>query len=48
MNTAHPYIWNYIPLAFQLLVAIGMACGMVGAFLFHREKAAEPGEGRGL
>lgn len=26
-----PYIWNYLPLAFQILVAVGLAAGMVTA-----------------
>ncbi|WP_419806522.1 NADH-quinone oxidoreductase subunit A [Terriglobus sp.] len=38
MNTAHPYIWNYIPLAFQLLIAIGMAGGMVAGSYFIGKK----------
>jgi NADH-quinone oxidoreductase subunit A len=29
-----PYIWNYIPLALQILVALGVAGGMVGASFF--------------
>src|SRR5476649_2613989 len=31
---SHPYIWNYIPLALQVLVALGMAVGMVVASFF--------------
>ena len=31
---SNPYIWQYIPLAFQILVAIGLACFMVGASYF--------------
>ena len=38
MNTSHPYIWNYIPLAFQLLVAVGLAGGMVGGSYFIGKK----------
>jgi NADH-quinone oxidoreductase subunit A len=30
----HPYIWNYIPLALQILVALAVAGGMVGASFF--------------
>ena len=26
-----PYIWNYVPLALQILAALGLAVGMVGA-----------------
>jgi len=29
-----PYIWNYLPLALQILVAVGMAGGMVAASFF--------------
>ena len=35
--TSHPnipYIWNYVPLALQILVAIGLAAGMVAASFF--------------
>ncbi len=38
MNSTHPYIWNYLPLAIQLLVAIGLAGGMVGASFFIGKK----------
>ncbi len=39
MNTSHPYVWNYIPLAFQLLIAIGLAGGMVvGSFFIGGKK----------
>jgi NADH-quinone oxidoreductase subunit A len=38
-NPPHPYIWNYVPLALQILAAAGMACGMVGAsFLIGKHK----------
>jgi len=34
-----PYIWNYLPLALQVLVAVGLAAGMVGAsFLIGKHK----------
>ena len=34
-----PYIWNYVPLALQILAALGLACGMVGAsFLIGKHK----------
>ena len=32
--TSYHYIWNYVPLALQILGAVGMACGMVGASFF--------------
>ena len=32
--TSYPYIWNYLPLALQILAALGMAGGMVGASFF--------------
>jgi NADH-quinone oxidoreductase subunit A len=31
---SYPYIWNYIPLVLQVLVALGMAVGMVTASFF--------------
>src|SRR6202050_4169323 len=33
MQTPH-YLWNYIPLALQILAAGGLACGMVAASFF--------------
>jgi NADH-quinone oxidoreductase subunit A len=30
----HPYSWNYIPLLLQIIVAVGMGIGMVGASWF--------------
>ena len=42
MNSTHPYIWNYIPLALQLLVAVGLACFMVGAsFLIGKKRQSK-------
>ena len=38
MNSTHPYVWNYLPLALQLLVAMGLAGGMVGASFFIGKK----------
>jgi len=32
--TSYPYIWNYVPLALQILAALGMAVGMVAASYF--------------
>jgi NADH-quinone oxidoreductase subunit A len=32
--TSYPYIWNYLPLALQILVALGLAAGMVAASFF--------------
>ena len=29
-----PYIWNYVPLALQILAAVGLAAGMVLASVF--------------
>src|ERR1700678_4426843 len=35
----YSYIWNYLPLVLQVLVALGLACGMVGAsFLIGKHK----------
>ena len=31
---SYPYIWNYVPLVLQVLVALGVAGGMVGASFF--------------
>jgi NADH-quinone oxidoreductase subunit A len=34
-----PYIWNYLPLALQILAALALAAGMVGAsFLVGKHK----------
>ena len=32
--TSYPYIWNYLPLALQILAAVGLAAGMVAASFF--------------
>jgi NADH-quinone oxidoreductase subunit A len=32
--TSYPYIWNYVPLALQILAALAVAGGMVGASFF--------------
>ena len=32
--TSYPYIWNYVPLALQILAALGLAGGMVAASFF--------------
>jgi NADH-quinone oxidoreductase subunit A len=32
--TSYPYIWNYVPLALQILAAIGVAGGMIAASFF--------------
>ncbi|MCL2660182.1 MAG: NADH-quinone oxidoreductase subunit A [Acidobacteriaceae bacterium] len=29
MQPYHPYTWNYLPLALQILAAVGLAAGMV-------------------
>ena len=34
-----PYLWNYLPLVLQILLALGMAVGMVGgSFLIGKHK----------
>src|ERR1700685_2649050 len=39
MQTYPPYVWNYLPLVLQILVALGLACGMVGvSFLIGKHK----------
>ena len=41
-----PYVWQYLPLALQILVAIGLACFMVGASFFlgkHRRSRTKLG-----
>src|SRR5260370_41182251 len=39
MHSNPPYIWNYLPLVLQVLVALGLAGGMVGAsFLIGKHK----------
>ena len=36
---SYPYIWQYLPLVLQILVAVGLAAGMVGAsFLIGKHK----------
>ena len=32
--TSYPYIWNYVPLALQILAAVAVAGGMVAASFF--------------
>ena len=34
MTTSNPYIWQYLPLVLQILVAVGVAGGMVAASFF--------------
>jgi NADH-quinone oxidoreductase subunit A len=35
----HPYTWNYIPLLMQIVVAVGMGCGMVAmSYLIGRHR----------
>ena len=34
MTTSNPYIWQYLPLVLQILVALGVAGGMVAASFF--------------
>src|ERR1700728_5105775 len=39
MSTPNPYIWQYLPLVLQILVALGVASSMVGAsFLIGKHK----------
>jgi NADH-quinone oxidoreductase subunit A len=36
---SYPYVWNYLPLVLQILFALALACGMVGAsFLIGKHK----------
>lgn len=44
--TRDPYIWQYLPLALQILVAVGMAGGMVAGSFFvgkHRRNRTKLG-----
>jgi NADH-quinone oxidoreductase subunit A len=34
MTTTNPYIWQYLPLVLQIVVAVGVAAFMVGASFF--------------
>jgi len=34
MQTTHPYIWNYLPLLMQIVIAGGMAAGMIAMSWF--------------
>ncbi len=46
MNSSHPYIWNYLPLALQLLVVVALAGGMVAASFFigqHKRSKVKAG-----
>ncbi len=43
---SYPYIWNYLPLVLQILVALGMAVGMVGMSFFigkHKNSRTKAG-----
>lgn len=43
---SYPYIWNYLPLALQILAAIGLAGGMVFASVFigkHKDSRTKGG-----
>ena len=43
---SYPYIWNYLPLVLQILAALGLACGMVGASFFigkHKNSRTKAG-----
>jgi NADH-quinone oxidoreductase subunit A len=42
----HPYVWNYLPLVLQILFALALACGMVGASFFigkHKNSRTKSG-----
>ncbi len=42
MTTSNPYIWQYLPLVLQILVAVGVAGFMVAASYFlgkHKRSA---------
>jgi NADH-quinone oxidoreductase subunit A len=42
----HPYVWNYLPLVLQILFALALACGMVGASFFigkHKNSRTKAG-----
>src|SRR5438270_8824853 len=44
--TSYPYIWNYLPLALQILAAIGLAAGMIAASFFigkHKNSRTKSG-----
>jgi NADH-quinone oxidoreductase subunit A len=34
MQTTTPYLWQYLPLALQIVVAVGLAGGMIAASFF--------------
>src|ERR1700677_3268840 len=43
---SYPYIWNYLPLVLQILVALGLAVGMVCASFFigkHKNSRTKAG-----
>jgi NADH-quinone oxidoreductase subunit A len=43
---SYPYLWNYVPLILQILVALGLAGGMVGASFFigkHKNSRTKAG-----
>ena len=41
-----PYVWNYLPLVLQILVAVGVAGGMIGgSFFIGKHKNSRTKEG---
>ncbi len=46
MQTQQPYLWQYIPLVLQIVAALGLAGGMVGASFFigkHKNSRTKAG-----
>jgi NADH-quinone oxidoreductase subunit A len=42
VSSAPHYFWNYLPLLLQVLIALGMGCGMVtGSWLLGRHRASK-------
>ena len=46
MQTQPHYLWQYLPLALQILVALGLACGMVaGSYFIGKHKNSRTKDG---